>query len=78
MNQQAKNRTLGQRFADRLWGNYAKLPAPRTDYTTTFDVRIPMRDRVELLAEPLGAEGRGVGDGARLVPVPASIWSGRP
>jgi hypothetical protein len=71
MNQQAKNRTLGQRFADWQWGKHTKLPAPRTDYTTTYDVRIPMRDGVELLANLL--EPKGKASGTVLVTSPYGI-----
>jgi len=71
MNQQAKNRTLGQRFVDWQWGKHTKLPAPRTDYTTTYDVRIPMRDGVELLANLL--EPKGKASGTVLVTSPYGI-----
>ena len=71
MNQQAKNRTLGQRLVDWQWGKYTKLPAPRTDYTTTYDVRIPMRDGVELLANLL--EPKGKASGTVLVTSPYGI-----
>src|SRR4051794_39122772 len=71
MKQQAKNRTLGQRFVDWRWGKHTKLPAPRTDYTTTYDVRIPMRDGVELLANLL--EPKGTASGTVLVASPYGI-----
>jgi putative CocE/NonD family hydrolase len=51
MNQHAKDRTLGQRLVDRQWAKYARLPAPTSDYAMTRDLRIPMRDGVELLAD---------------------------
>src|SRR3954471_13082426 len=71
MNQQTKNRTLGQRFVDGRWGKYTKLSAPRTDYTTTYDVRIPMRDGVELLANLL--EPKVKASGTVLVTSPYGI-----
>ena len=51
MNQRAKDRTLGQRLADLLWAKYGRLPAPTSNYAMTRDLRIPMRDGVELLAD---------------------------
>ncbi|MEU4232930.1 CocE/NonD family hydrolase [Nonomuraea sp. NPDC026600] len=51
MNQRAKDRTLWQRLADLQWSKYAWLPAPTSSYTVTRDLRIPMRDGVELLAD---------------------------
>ncbi|SFI78515.1 hypothetical protein SAMN05421835_101778 [Amycolatopsis sacchari] len=57
MNQRARERTLGQRLADLLWTKYARLPAATTGYRTTRDVRIPMRDGVDLLADLLEPEG---------------------
>ncbi|GAA3351104.1 CocE/NonD family hydrolase [Amorphoplanes nipponensis] len=51
MSQPAEERTFWQRLADSQWSRYARLPAPTTSYTTTRDVRIPMRDEVELLAD---------------------------
>ena len=71
MNQQAKNRTLSQRFVDWRWGKYTKLPAPRTDYTTTYDVGVPMRDGFELLANVL--EPKGKASGTVLVTSPYGI-----
>ena len=52
-----------------------KLPAPRTDYTTTYDVRIPMRDGVELLANLL--EPKGKASGTVLVTSPQRHQHGR-
>ena len=52
-------------------GKYTKLPAPRTDYTTTYDVRVPMRDGVELLANLL--EPKGKASGTVLVTSPYGI-----
>jgi uncharacterized protein len=51
MSQPAEDRTLWQRLADLQWSKYARLPAPTSSYATTRDLRIPMRDRVELLAD---------------------------
>jgi hypothetical protein len=51
MNQPAKDRTFWQRLVDRQWSKYARLPASTTDYVTIHDVRVPMRDGVELLAD---------------------------
>ncbi|MFC4591920.1 CocE/NonD family hydrolase [Sphaerisporangium corydalis] len=61
MNQRARDRTLGRRLADLLWTKYARLPASRNDYSVTRDVRIPMRDGVELLADLLEPEGTASG-----------------
>lgn len=61
MNQRAEDRTLGLRLFDRQWGKYAQLPAPTSDYTVTRDLRIPMRDGVELLADLLEPKGRALG-----------------
>jgi uncharacterized protein len=51
MSQRAKDRTLGQRLADLLWTKYARLPAQTSTYVGLRNVRIPMRDGVELLAD---------------------------
>lgn len=51
MNQRAQDRTLWQRLADLQWSKYVRLPAATSSYTTTCDLRIPMRDHVELLAD---------------------------
>lgn len=51
MNQRAKDRTLGQRLADLQWTKYARLPAPTSNYVVIRNLRIPMRDGVELLAD---------------------------
>ena len=61
MNQRAENRTLGLRLADRLVTKYFRLPAPTSDYTVTRDLRIPMRDGGELLADLLEPKGRALG-----------------
>ncbi|GAA0437066.1 hypothetical protein Acor_50240 [Acrocarpospora corrugata] len=68
MNQRAKDRTLGERLADLLWTKYARLPASTSDYSVTRDVRIPMRDGVELLANLL--EPKGPASGTLLVSSP--------
>ncbi|MCK2215323.1 CocE/NonD family hydrolase [Actinomadura sp. ATCC 31491] len=68
MNQPAKNRTAGRRLADLLWTKYARLPAATGDYSVTRDVRIPMRDGVELLADLL--EPKGPASGTILVNSP--------
>jgi putative CocE/NonD family hydrolase len=57
MDQPARDRTFGQRLADEQWSKYAQLPAATSSYATTRNLRIPMRDGVELLAdlyEPTG------------------------
>ena len=51
MDQRAKGRTLAQRIADVLWSKYTRLPAATTSYALTRDLRVPMRDGVELLAD---------------------------
>ena len=51
MDQRAKDRTLAQRIADVLWSKYTRLPAATTSYALTRDLRVPMRDGVELLAD---------------------------
>src|SRR5574341_58810 len=51
MNQRAKDRTLGQRLVDLQWTKYARLPAPTSNYAVIRNLRIPMRDDVELLAD---------------------------
>ncbi|WP_410566954.1 CocE/NonD family hydrolase [Amycolatopsis sp. cmx-4-61] len=51
MNPRADARTAGQRFADWTWTKYARLPAPTSGYAVSRGLRIPMRDRVELLAD---------------------------
>lgn len=61
MNQRAESRTLGLRLADRLVTKYFRLPAPTSDYSITRNVRIPMRDGVELLADVLAPKGRSLG-----------------
>ncbi|MCC5580160.1 CocE/NonD family hydrolase [Microtetraspora sp. AC03309] len=68
MHQRAKDRTLGQRLADLLWTKYARLPASTSDYSVTHNVRIPMRDGVELLADLL--EPKGPASGTILVSSP--------
>lgn len=53
-----KRRSLVHRLADWYWTGYARLPRPTSDYGVIRDVRIPMRDGVELLAillEPKGS-----------------------
>jgi putative CocE/NonD family hydrolase len=57
MSQPAEDRTLGQRLADLVWSKYARLPAPTNSYSTTRDLRIPMRDRVELLGDLYEPDG---------------------
>jgi len=57
MDRPPRDRTFGQRFADEQWSKYARLPAATSSYATTRDIRIPMRDGVDLLAdlyEPTG------------------------
>lgn len=61
MDQRTRDRTPGQRLADRQWTKYARLPAPTSDYSVTRDVRIPMRDGVELLADILLPKGPASG-----------------
>src|SRR5437899_1202955 len=51
MGQRARDRTLRQRLADLAWTTYVRLPAATGGYATTRDLRIPMRDGVELLAD---------------------------
>jgi putative CocE/NonD family hydrolase len=51
MSQRARDRTLRQRLADLAWTTYVRLPAATGGYATTRDLRIPMRDGVELLAD---------------------------
>lgn len=54
---QRSHRAFWQRFADRQWSKYARLPAPANGYTVTRDERIPMRDGVVLLADVLEPVG---------------------
>ncbi|WP_432829782.1 CocE/NonD family hydrolase [Dactylosporangium sp. CA-092794] len=68
MNQRAKDRTFWQRLADQQWSKYVRLPAPTNSYTATRDVRIPMRDGVELLADVY--EPKGPVSGTILVTSP--------
>ncbi|WP_219464084.1 CocE/NonD family hydrolase [Nonomuraea rhizosphaerae] len=68
MNQRAKERTLWRRLADQQWSKYVRLPAPANSYTVTRDVRIPMKDGVELLADVL--EPKGPVSGTILVTSP--------
>ncbi|NUW41584.1 CocE/NonD family hydrolase [Nonomuraea rhodomycinica] len=68
MLQRAKDRTFWQRLADQQWTKYARLPAPTSDYTVTRDARIPMRDRVDLLADLY--EPKGPVSGTILVTSP--------
>jgi uncharacterized protein len=51
MNQRAKDRTLGQRLVDLQWTMYARLPVATRNYAVIRNVRVPMRDGVELLAD---------------------------
>jgi putative CocE/NonD family hydrolase len=62
------DRTLGQRLADLLWTKYARLPASTSDYSVIRNVRIPMRDGVELFANLL--EPKGPASGTLLVTSP--------
>lgn len=68
MSQRARDRTLGQRLADRQWTKYARLPAPTSDYAVVRDLRITMRDGVELLADRY--EPKGSASGTILVTSP--------
>jgi putative CocE/NonD family hydrolase len=61
VNQTTRNRTLGQRLADSQWTKYARLPPATSDYTVTRNVRIPMRDGVDLLADVLLPAGPASG-----------------
>ena len=47
----AQRRRLGARIADLLAGRLLGLPRPSSEYTVTRDVRVPMRDGVELVAD---------------------------
>src|SRR6478672_881414 len=69
-----------QRLGDALVGRLQRLPSTTSDYTITRDLRIPMRDGVELLAdlyEPTAASA-----GTILVrspygfPMPMAIMTG--
>jgi len=71
MSQGAKDRTLGQRLADVQWTKYARLAAPTNDYSVSRDVRIPMRDGVELFADVL--EPKGPASGTVLVTSPYGV-----
>lgn len=51
MDQPATDRTLAQRLVDWQWAKYSRLPDATTSYTVTRDLRVPMRDGVELLAD---------------------------
>src|SRR6476659_5049886 len=57
----AKPSTPLQRLADGVVTRVQGLPAPRNDYTVTRDLRIPMRDGVELLADMYAPAGPSVG-----------------
>ncbi len=61
-------RTSGQRFADWTWTKYAKLPDATNGYAVTRDLRIPMRDDVELVADLF--EPAGPASGTILVTSP--------
>jgi uncharacterized protein len=71
MNQPTKDRTLGQRLADLQWTKYARLPTPTSDYSVTRDVRILMRDGVELFADIL--QPKGPASGTVLVSSPYGV-----
>lgn len=74
----SRDRTVGQRLVDLLWTRYARLPAATGDgYTVTHDLRIPLRDGVDLLADV--HQPKGPVSGTILVTSrTAGTWSGRP
>ena len=57
----ARPRPALRRLADGLATRFTGLPAPRCDYTITRDLRVPMRDGVELLADMYAPTGRSAG-----------------
>jgi len=68
MNPRAEPRTPAQRFADWTWTKYTRLPAATNTYAVTRDLRIPMRDDVELVADLF--EPKGPASGTILVTSP--------
>ena len=54
-------RTRLQRLADGLVTRVQRLPAATGGYTVSRDVRVPMRDGVDLLADVYAPAGRSVG-----------------
>lgn len=63
-------RDRAQRYGDHALGRLLRLPAPTTGFTTRRDVRIPMRDGVELLADHFTPTGTGPIRGTVLVRTP--------
>jgi putative CocE/NonD family hydrolase len=57
----ARPRSRGQRLADRMCGALMRLPGVPGDYTITRDLRIPMRDGEDLLADLYAPTGRSKG-----------------
>jgi putative CocE/NonD family hydrolase len=57
----AHARSRRRRLADAAVGRLLKLPPATTDYTVTRDLRIPMRDGVELLADHYAPAGPAKG-----------------
>ncbi|MGY1809336.1 CocE/NonD family hydrolase [Blastococcus sp. SYSU D00669] len=57
----ARPRRRPGRLVDRALGRALRLPPPAGDYTVTPDVRVPMRDGVELLADHYAPTGQARG-----------------